>query len=128
VSVISILSLQYIHPVVILYLAAIPVLDTLVVMIRRIRRGKSPFSPDKTHLHHIMVKFFDGNVKKTVIFLILIQGIFSAIGYLIADAIYSETNSLMPLFALVGFGVIFVVFYMIFTGIKKRQNIIDHMK
>ncbi|MBA3025014.1 MAG: undecaprenyl/decaprenyl-phosphate alpha-N-acetylglucosaminyl 1-phosphate transferase [Sulfurimonas sp.] len=125
ISVIALLSLQYVHPVVILYLAAVPVLDTLVVMVRRIRRGRSPFSPDKTHLHHIMVKFFEGNVKKTVIFLVMIQAIFSAIGYLIADAIYSEVNTMMPLFALVGFGIIFVVFYMIFTGIKKSQNIID---
>ena len=127
ISVVSVLSLEYIHPVVVLYFTAIPILDTLVVMIRRIRRGRSPFSPDKTHLQHIMVKFFDGNVKKTVIFLVMIQGVFSAIGYLIADAIYSESNTMMPAFALVGFGVIFVVFYMIFTGIKKRQNIIDHM-
>jgi UDP-GlcNAc:undecaprenyl-phosphate GlcNAc-1-phosphate transferase len=125
ISVIALLSLQYIHPVVVLYLAAVPVLDTLVVMVRRIRRGRSPFSPDRTHLHHIMVKFFDGNVKKTVIFLVMIQAIFSAIGYLIADSIYTETNTMMPLFAVVGFAIIFVVFYMIFTGIKKSQNIID---
>ncbi len=32
---------------------SIPVADTLRVMIERISRGVSPFSPDKTHLHHL---------------------------------------------------------------------------
>ena len=33
----------------------IPVFDTLRVMTARIFRGKSPFSPDKTHLHHLFI-------------------------------------------------------------------------
>ena len=35
---------------------AIPVFDTLRVMSARIVRGKSPFSPDKTHLHHLFIE------------------------------------------------------------------------
>lgn len=31
---------------------ALPLLDTLLVMGRRIRYGQSPFLPDRTHLHH----------------------------------------------------------------------------
>lgn len=34
---------------------AIPVFDTLRVMSARILRGKSPFHPDKTHLHHMFI-------------------------------------------------------------------------
>lgn len=33
----------------------IPVFDTLRVMTLRILRGKSPFRPDKTHLHHLFI-------------------------------------------------------------------------
>lgn len=33
----------------------VPVFDTLRVMSARIARGKSPFSPDKTHLHHLFI-------------------------------------------------------------------------
>lgn len=33
----------------------IPIFDTLRVMSARIMRGKSPFSPDKTHLHHLFI-------------------------------------------------------------------------
>lgn len=34
---------------------SIPVFDTLRVMLMRILRGKSPFRPDKTHLHHLYI-------------------------------------------------------------------------
>lgn len=34
---------------------AIPIFDTLRVLIMRIIRKKSPFSPDKTHLHHLFL-------------------------------------------------------------------------
>jgi UDP-GlcNAc:undecaprenyl-phosphate/decaprenyl-phosphate GlcNAc-1-phosphate transferase len=33
-------------------LLAIPILDTLSVMVQRISEGRSPFSPDKNHIHH----------------------------------------------------------------------------
>ena len=121
ISVLAVLSLENIHPIAVLYLAAIPVLDTLIVIVRRIRRRKSPFSPDKTHIHHIMVKFFDMNVKKTVGFLVILQIIFSFIGYMILDSINKTGGENTPLFALFGFILLFVLFYMIFTGIKRRQ-------
>ncbi len=35
---------------------SIPVFDTLRVMSCRIARGRSPFKPDKTHLHHLFVE------------------------------------------------------------------------
>lgn len=39
-----------------LAILAVPVFDTLKVMIYRIARGTSPFSPDKTHLHHLFIE------------------------------------------------------------------------
>ena len=33
-------------------LLALPILDTLSVMVQRISEGRSPFSPDKNHIHH----------------------------------------------------------------------------
>ena len=35
---------------------SIPIFDTLRVMIERMLRGVSPFSPDKTHLHHLFTE------------------------------------------------------------------------
>jgi UDP-GlcNAc:undecaprenyl-phosphate GlcNAc-1-phosphate transferase len=39
-----------------LLLGGIPVLDTLCAFSRRILRGKSPFYPDKGHLHHLLME------------------------------------------------------------------------
>lgn len=36
---------------------AIPVFDTVRVMLGRIRRGESPFYPDRTHLHHAFIDY-----------------------------------------------------------------------
>lgn len=42
-------------PAFVLAVTCIPVFDTLRVMTLRILRGKSPFKPDKTHLHHLFI-------------------------------------------------------------------------
>ena len=36
---------------------AIPTLDTFFSVVRRLLKGKSPFSADKGHLHHILISF-----------------------------------------------------------------------
>jgi UDP-GlcNAc:undecaprenyl-phosphate GlcNAc-1-phosphate transferase len=43
---------SHLSPLLPLVLLGFPVLDTLSVMTTRIIRGRSPFSPDKNHLHH----------------------------------------------------------------------------
>ncbi len=125
ISILAILSIKYIHPVTILYIASLPILDTLIVMIRRIRKGYSPFKPDKTHIHHIMLKFFENDVKKTVLFLLVLQGIFSVIGYLLANALNQDENSMMVFSSLGVFIMMFLLFYMIFTGIHRKQKSLD---
>ena len=35
---------------------SVPMVDTLRVMTMRMIKGKSPFSPDKTHLHHVFIQ------------------------------------------------------------------------
>lgn len=39
-----------------LAILAVPVFDTLKVMIFRVINGRSPFHPDKTHLHHLFIE------------------------------------------------------------------------
>lgn len=39
----------------VLAILSLPVADTLRVMTMRILKGRSPFSPDKTHLHHVFI-------------------------------------------------------------------------
>jgi len=82
IAVLSIHAVQmkYIAPVTVLLLTAVPILDTIIVMIRRIRRGKNPFHPDKTHIHHIILNMHYKDVSKTTKIIILLQGVFVYIG------------------------------------------------
>lgn len=43
-------------PVLPLLILGFPVLDTLTVMVERVREGRSPFSPDKNHFHHRLMR------------------------------------------------------------------------
>lgn len=43
-----------VSPVLALWLAPVPVMDCLVLIVRRLRQGRSPFSADHDHVHHIM--------------------------------------------------------------------------
>ncbi|MDR7342964.1 UDP-GlcNAc:undecaprenyl-phosphate GlcNAc-1-phosphate transferase [Pantoea alhagi] len=43
------------RPVTALWLIAVPLMDMLRVMMGRIRRGDSPFKPDREHLHHVLL-------------------------------------------------------------------------
>ena len=46
---------------------AVPLLDFALAILRRIRKGKSPFAPDKEHLHHKLMKFGNSQQRTTVI-------------------------------------------------------------
>jgi len=47
---------RVIFPVTALWLLALPVFDTIFVMTRRMLAGRSPFSPDQRHLHHLLMR------------------------------------------------------------------------
>ncbi|HEV8694731.1 MAG TPA: UDP-N-acetylglucosamine 2-epimerase, partial [Lysobacter sp.] len=42
-------------PVDVLWCIALPIMDTLAVMVRRISQGRSPFKADRQHLHHLVL-------------------------------------------------------------------------
>ena len=42
------------RPVTALWVCAIPLMDMLAIVVRRYNNGKSPFKPDRDHLHHIL--------------------------------------------------------------------------
>ena len=43
-------------PVIALWLAAIPIMDAVTTIARRIKKGRSPFKPDREHLHHVLMR------------------------------------------------------------------------
>jgi len=122
ISILSIKALAYIHPISIFYITAIPILDTIIVFVRRIRHGKSPFQADKSHIHHILLNFFKNNVSRTVSYLILIQILFTLAG------LSNFMNASDGAVGIVVFCIILWISYMTFTGIYVRQQLIEEIK
>ncbi len=47
---------RIITPVAVVWIFAIPLMDTVSCMLRRILKGRSPFSADREHLHHVFMR------------------------------------------------------------------------
>jgi UDP-GlcNAc:undecaprenyl-phosphate GlcNAc-1-phosphate transferase len=67
-----------VSPVAALFVLALPVTDTLTVMIKRMLKGNSPFKPDNTHLHHIL-KSMDISHGKVVVIMVVMTGFFASL-------------------------------------------------
>lgn len=52
----------------------LPVFDTIRVFIHRIINGKSPFNPDKNHIHHLLLETGLNHMQSTAILLIVNTG------------------------------------------------------
>ena len=115
ISVLAIKSLAYIPTVSILFIAAVPILDTLVVMIRRKRNGRSFFSADRCHIHHILRHFFAENTPRTVITLGVMQLIYSLTGLQLDKQ--TDEGMLLVLFLLN-----VVLLYLFLDAMIKRQK------
>lgn len=105
---------NYVTAVSVLLLTAIPILDTLIVMVRRIANKQSPFKADQTHIHHIVLKQQNKHVVRTVILMGIWQMLFTYIGlgFKVRDDLY--------IFIL--FMLCFVFVYFSLTPKKLRKN------
>lgn len=83
ISILSIRALEYLPSVSVLYLGAIPILDTLIAMLRRKAHGRSSTAPDRCHLHHLLLHR-NGSVPRTVFSILFLQMPFTAVGLLLA--------------------------------------------
>jgi len=63
-------------------LLAIPILDTLSVMAQRLSEGRSPFSPDKNHIHHKLLGLGLGH-HEAVMVIYAMQGTLFIAAYLL---------------------------------------------
>ncbi len=68
-------------PAVAICILSVPLFDTIRVMITRIKHGKSPFKPDKNHIHHLLLKAGCTHLQTTGI-IVCISLIFIGLAYL----------------------------------------------
>lgn len=107
-----------IQPVTALWFCALPILDTIGVMLRRLRRGHSPLSPDREHIHHVflLAKF---SVTATWIGLTLVAIVGTAFGLLGIVAGIPES------FMLAAFLILSVAYYGMFTRVWRALTFLS---
>ncbi len=89
-------------PVTALWLFSVPLMDTVTVMVRRVWLGKSPFTPDRYHLHHLMQRA-DFRVSEIVFIIVLLHTLLGIIG-------------LMGLYLGISETIMFICFLLFFLG------------
>jgi UDP-GlcNAc:undecaprenyl-phosphate GlcNAc-1-phosphate transferase len=95
-----------IRPVTALWFIALPLMDMVCIMTRRIRKGQSPFKPDREHLHHICQRM--GLSSSTSLLVIcLLASLMAGVGIL--SELYNVSESIMFFSFLVVFAIYFSV-------------------
>lgn len=94
----------------------IPVFDTLRVMTNRVLRGKSPFKPDKTHLHHLFIDMGFSHLG-TAMFILMIN-LAVVLTWLVLWKMGASIN--MQMYVVVGLG--FLVTFGFYKFMKLQQN------
>ena len=94
------------------WLVAPPLIDCVVLMLRRVRQGRSPFSADRNHMHHLLL---DAGFSPSQVALIL-GGLTASLGMTAMAAIYAH----VPQIALVLVFLVLIGAHYVFTSDRER--------
>ena len=92
---------------------AIPLLDLGLAVLRRVRRGKSPFAPDKEHLHHKLMSMGNSQQRTSVI-------LYLGTGMLALPAMLC---AFIPVWAALLVGALLLILAITFTKREKRIKV-----
>jgi UDP-GlcNAc:undecaprenyl-phosphate GlcNAc-1-phosphate transferase len=93
----------------IFFIMLLPGLDMLRVFLFRLIKGKNPFKPDRNHLHHLLLNFFNSRN----VFLIIFSSIFLVI------FLYYFINPIILFFSVIALYLISLSLVKIFAKVKK---------
>ncbi|MBC8109578.1 MAG: undecaprenyl/decaprenyl-phosphate alpha-N-acetylglucosaminyl 1-phosphate transferase [Verrucomicrobia bacterium] len=118
--IVSVLAIQFVemdktpaNPTIALAILFVPIYDTLRIFTIRLLQGKSPFSPDKNHIHHRFLSFGFSQVATVA----TLAGLNLAV---IAFAILtSHWGSNLQLVSILGFSVVLSVFLEMVPKFRK---------
>lgn len=101
-----------------LSIMAVPVFDTLRVMVARILRGHSPFRPDKTHLHHIFIEMNFSHLSTS--FLIILGNVFIVLSVLLVWKLGASMD--VQMYVVIGLALLFSCGFYYFIEGQRRAN------
>ena len=90
-----------VSPVLAPWMIALPVLDCVVLMLDRIRQGRSPFSADRNHMHHLLLDagYSPTSIAITMMLLSVLIGCMAALAVKLGA---TRTWIVLAYFALIG--------------------------
>jgi UDP-GlcNAc:undecaprenyl-phosphate GlcNAc-1-phosphate transferase len=94
-----------IRPVTALWFIGLPLMDMVCIMSRRIKKGQSPFKPDREHLHHICQRV-GMSPRMSLLVICLIAIMMAAVG------VWSEYRKVNETVMFVSFLLVFVLYYL----------------
>lgn len=98
----------------------IPLFDTLRVFISRAIRRQSPFSPDKTHIHHLIMRM-GFNHSQTVLIMLGVAVFFVTIG--LVGGYYLEENLMLAVLVAIAMGFSLLLDYLISRRFPKKEAV-----
>ncbi len=89
-------------PMTAVWILAVPLLDTVTVMIRRLRARQSPFNADRQHLHHLLLNYgySDGQVTAMLLTGALITGVIGMAAHRLAVPEFVQFYGFLGVFLL----------------------------
>lgn len=108
-------------PVISFAIIVIPVVDTIRVFVLRILKKKSPFSADRSHIHHQLFSLFNGNHLKVTATMFVFNILFIAVGYFVTQSPININYQLL-IMAVFGFGMAMVPGRLVSRKHRKEQE------
>ncbi|KAB7894533.1 UDP-phosphate N-acetylglucosaminyl 1-phosphate transferase [Serratia sp. Leaf50] len=105
-------------PVTALWLIAIPLMDMIAIMYRRLRKGMSPFSADRQHIHHLIMRAGFSS-RQAFVLITLAAAVLAAIGVIGEHLQFPEWLML---------GLFFVAFMLYGYCIKRAWRVARFIK
>ncbi|WP_456375056.1 MraY family glycosyltransferase [Thiolapillus sp.] len=113
------------RPITAVWLFGLPIMDTVAIMLRRMRRGRSPFAPDREHLHHILL--VAGFGVRTTVMIMLAVSLLLGLGGLLGEWLHVP-----DVYMFYGFLLIFFFYYQgmnrAWKRLKTLHNGPDHVQ
>jgi UDP-GlcNAc:undecaprenyl-phosphate GlcNAc-1-phosphate transferase len=103
------------RPVTALWICAVPLMDMLAIVVRRYKNGKSPFKPDRDHLHHILQRVGYSS-RQTLVVISTFAVAMSIIG------LVGEYFAIQDVIMLTGFIFIFACYVLVIRKITKSEK------
>lgn len=100
-------------------IAIIPLFDTGRIFLLRLSQGRSPFSPDKLHIHHLLMRMGLTHPQVALVMGALYLGL---VAFVYMLSLKLSDNFLIPILALTCIGLHFLLSYLVDVVFQRRHD------